>query len=176
MAPPPDPEMEALRSAEREAAEAARAQERIPELVKADPNIRGATLVDDRLALQVHYDVAWDGKGYFDQIGSTVGRLGRVLAQGPVREDPDSQAQEIDLVVSVSGTDRLGHEVTMPWAHLSYSAEDLRRARYGNLSHWRVLALARTVSLTGHQSRRAATEWCQDRARAEEGAAFCRRL
>lgn len=176
MAPPPDPEAEERRAAERAEREAQRALERMPQVAGADPNIQGVTLVGNRLSVQVHYETAWDGKGYFDQAGSTVMRIGRALQSGPVREDLESQADELYVVVSVAGTDRLGNETTLPWAHLTYTTADLRGARYENLTQWRVLALAQSVNLTSRLSRQAAQEWCMDRARREEGIAFCRRL
>ena len=139
-----------------------------PSVRASDQSIQSATVEGDTLVVEVKFSTAWNDQQYVDFAGLTIQSVGRAMQAGAPE---GADATKVRFVFFVPATDRLGKETTGGLAAMVFSAQDLREARFDNLSTDRVLNLA-TMVVPGGLGRQAISKWCSEDAHAD-GATFC---
>jgi hypothetical protein len=134
--------------------------------------VRRVEMQGEDLHVDVLLPMAWDGRGYVHASGDMIEALGRVIQAAP---ENGTQARRLAIGFSAPGNDRLGREAEVTLYRLFFSMDDVRAARFENLTVAGALNLAVGMSLAG-QGAQAMLEYCTHRDLSQTGADFCGRM
>ncbi len=165
-APPADPMAKEIA-----AARAAPPEPVAPGLQKAVTGVESVRVADNALMVGLTIKSAWNEQQLIDFTSLKVEKIGEAIQAGaePLAEG----VKEVDVMVEVPLTDRLGNETPGHLMTLTFDAADMRAAKFDNLTIERTLNLAKEVR-TSAAGRSAVAAWCAEAAH-DDGQEFCSR-
>jgi hypothetical protein len=141
-------------------------------LQKTVTGVESVRLAGDALMVFVTIKAAWNEQQLIDFAGIKVENIGEAIQAG---EEPLSDgAKWVDVSFEVPLTDRLGNESMGQLMTVTFSADDIRAAKFQNLPVERTLNLATEVRASA-VGRSAIAAWCGEAAHAD-AAQFCSKL
>ena len=163
---PSQPAAPAVTASPSPAAQAAK-----PSLKDASSDIRRIEAIGPNLNVEVFIETAWDEVGFVKSAAMVTQAIGKQLRAGAA--EVTAQTKNVNVIVRVPTTDRLGKDGEGRLATITFPLSDLREANFDNLSFGRTLNLASDVDAGGGMGRVAIAKYCGDPERLSEAPQFC---